>query len=30
MTEWMTGWKKRNWKTADKKPVKNADLWEIS
>ena len=27
ITEWMTNWKKRNWKTADKKPVKNQDLW---
>jgi len=26
--DWMPGWKKRNWKTADKKPVKNRDLWE--
>ena len=26
-TEWMTGWKSRGWKTADKKPVKNQDLW---
>lgn len=26
--EWLEGWKKRNWKTADKKPVKNQDLWE--
>ena len=24
---WIIGWKKRGWKTADKKPVKNADLW---
>lgn len=28
MTEWLAAWKKRNWKTADKKPVKNQDLWE--
>ena len=28
ITEWMTGWKARNWRTADKKPVKNRDLWE--
>lgn len=28
ITEWLPGWKKRNWKKADKKPVKNADLWE--
>ena len=27
MTEWITGWKKRGWKTADGKPVKNDDLW---
>lgn len=27
ITEWIHGWKKRNWKTANKKPVKNADLW---
>jgi ribonuclease HI len=28
ITEWLAGWKKRGWKTADKKPVKNADLWQ--
>ncbi len=28
LTEWLPGWKKRGWKTADKKPVKNQDLWE--
>ncbi len=28
ITEWMAGWKKRGWKTADKKPVKNVDLWQ--
>jgi len=28
ITEWLSGWKKRNWKKADKKPVKNADLWQ--
>lgn len=28
MTEWLKGWKQRGWKTADKKPVKNADLWQ--
>jgi ribonuclease HI len=28
MTEWLPGWKKRNWKTAAKKPVKNAELWQ--
>ena len=27
MTEWMRDWKKRGWKTSDKKPVKNQDLW---
>ncbi|WP_417765846.1 ribonuclease HI [Spongiibacter tropicus] len=27
ITEWMPNWKKRNWKTAAKAPVKNADLW---
>lgn len=27
ITEWLPGWKARGWKTADKKPVKNADLW---
>lgn len=26
--EWMPAWKKRNWKTASKKPVKNVDLWQ--
>ena len=26
--EWIENWKKRNWKTAAKKPVKNADLWQ--
>mgnify|MGYP000081774168 CR=1 FL=1 len=28
MTEWLAGWKLKNWKTASKKPVKNADLWQ--
>ena len=28
MTEWIVGWKARNWRTADKKPVKNDDLWK--
>lgn len=28
MTEWITGWKQRGWRTAAKKPVKNADLWQ--
>ena len=27
ITEWLPQWKKRGWRTADKKPVKNADLW---
>ncbi len=26
---WLKNWKARDWKTADKKPVKNRDLWEI-
>jgi len=25
---WLKGWKKRNWTTSDKKPVKNQDLWQ--
>lgn len=29
ITQWIHNWKKRGWKTADKKPVKNADLWKI-
>ena len=28
LEEWMTNWKRRGWKTADKKPVKNRELWE--
>ena len=27
ITEWITQWKQRGWKTAGRKPVKNADLW---
>lgn len=27
ISEWIHGWKKRGWKTADNKPVKNDDLW---
>lgn len=28
ITQWIHNWKLRGWKTADKKPVKNADLWQ--
>ncbi len=28
ITEWISGWKRRGWKTADNKPVKNAELWQ--
>jgi ribonuclease HI len=28
ITTWIHGWKKRGWKTADHKPVKNIDLWQ--
>ncbi|MDY0871397.1 ribonuclease HI [Dongia rigui] len=28
ITAWIHGWKKNGWKTADKKPVKNVDLWQ--
>ena len=28
ISEWIHGWKARGWKTADKKPVKNDDLWK--
>jgi ribonuclease HI len=28
LNEWRPAWKKRGWKTADKKPVKNQDLWQ--
>jgi ribonuclease HI len=28
ISEWIHDWKRRGWKTADKKPVKNADLWK--
>lgn len=28
ITEWIGGWKRRGWKTADNKPVKNAELWQ--
>ncbi len=29
MTSWIFNWQKNGWKTADRKPVKNADLWRI-
>lgn len=28
ITKWLWGWKKNGWRTAAKKPVKNADLWQ--
>ena len=28
MREWMAGWKRNGWRTADRQPVKNQDLWE--
>ena len=28
ITEWLESWKRRGWKTADKKPVKNQELWQ--
>lgn len=28
ITEWISGWKKRGWKTASKQPVKNRELWQ--
>jgi ribonuclease HI len=28
ITKWLHGWKKNGWKTADKKPVKNVELWQ--
>lgn len=28
ITQWMANWKRRGWKTADNKPVKNAELWQ--
>jgi ribonuclease HI len=28
ITTWIHGWKTRGWRTADKKPVKNVDLWQ--
>lgn len=29
ITQWIHGWKRKNWLTAGKQPVKNADLWQI-
>ena len=29
VTKWIHGWKKNGWKTADKNPVKNEDLWKL-
>ena len=28
ITEWLPNWRRRGWRTADRKPVKNQDLWE--
>jgi ribonuclease HI len=28
MTQWLEGWKRRNWRNSQNKPVKNRDLWE--
>lgn len=28
VTDWIANWKKRNWRTINKKPVKNIDLWK--
>lgn len=29
ITTWLAGWKRRNWQTAGKTPVKNQDLWQM-
>lgn len=29
ITEWLDGWKAKGWRTANKKPVKNMDLWKL-
>ena len=29
ITNWIHGWKKRGWRTADNKPVKNIELWQL-
>jgi ribonuclease HI len=29
ITQWIARWKRNGWRTADRKPVKNADLWEV-
>jgi ribonuclease HI len=28
ITSWLAGWKKNNWRTSSRKPVKNVDLWQ--
>ncbi|HKJ89225.1 MAG TPA: ribonuclease HI [Gammaproteobacteria bacterium] len=28
VTEWMEGWRRRGWRTAERKPVRNVDLWQ--
>lgn len=29
ITQWLSGWKKNGWRTANKQPVKNQDLWQL-